>query len=684
MPLYHTKSIYSFSLVSLPGIKKTISISCGILLCAGIVGAKEEKQVKETKPVTKPVRIQDNFYKAIDSEWIKSHEPRADQTQVSNFTLMRDKINKELLSLLDELSKKKTRTPDEQKLLDIYTSFTDMKQRNAAGIGPIQKDLDAIDKLSSVQEVMQLLPTLPRKAYDLPLQFSITIDKKNSSRHIAVVGQSGLGTQKRYYEKKDDDAKKKIQALSDHYQKLLELAKLDHADERVARVLKFESQLAAIQWTDLEKRDEQKSYNIMDYEKLKPLISTFNPDVYLKTLGIPTDIPFNVAQPTYFKKLNDLLPSIDLKTWKDYLRVRLLTNMGSYLGQDFVDAFLDYSKAQGYASKSRPIETQAILFINANASMLLGQQYIKNYFAPKDKERVTKIVTNILATYRKAVTHSKRLEDATRKKALLKLDKMAFDVGYPEHWDDYGSVNTKGDDLIFNYLALAKFQLVRNLAQAKQPVDRAEWMSPPQEINAYYMPPFNKFILQAAILNEPFYSSTGHDSVNYAGIGFIIAHEVGHAFDDTGSQYDEEGNLKNWWTKGDFKKFDVLKKKLVKQADHYELLPGKFSRGEIEIGEIIADLSGSEIALRAYMDLDEQKKRPRKEALQQFFKQVAYTWRENNREAIAKMLIDRGTHPLGEYRTNGTIRNMDGFYEAFDVKKGDGMYIAPEDRVKIW
>ena len=262
---------------------------------------------------------------------------------------------------------------------------------------------------------------------------------------------------------------------------------------------------------------------------------------------------------------------------------------------------------------------------------------------------------------------------------------MTFNIGYPDKWLDYSSIKSRKDDLIHNIVELNKYASARQRKKLEDKVvDREEWGYPPQQINAYYDPQNNKFVILAAILNQPFFDVNADDAVNYGGIGFIIGHEMGHGFDDQGSQFDEKGRLKNWWTQEDYKKFNGLKEKLIAQADKYEIAPGVYANGQIEIGEIIADLSGSEIALRRYLKVAQEKKIPRKEALQAFFKQIARTWRAAYRSQAVIMHNDTDPHPLGEYRTNGTLKNMDAFYEAFDIKEGDAMYLAPEDRIRIW
>jgi predicted metalloendopeptidase len=261
---------------------------------------------------------------------------------------------------------------------------------------------------------------------------------------------------------------------------------------------------------------------------------------------------------------------------------------------------------------------------------------------------------------------------------------MRFNIGYPDKWRDYSALKTKKDNLLYNVQQIKIFNYNRNISKLFKPVDKNEWDGVPQDTNAYYTPTENKFVLLAGILNKPFFDLKGGYEVSYGGIGFIISHEIGHAFDDAGSLFDGNGNMKNWWSKSDHKKFDILKKKLIAQANNYEIMPGKYENGNLEVGEIIADLSGIEIVKRAYLKVALKNNIPRKEALQRFFLQIAKTWRENYRENVMKLIIDTDPHPLGEYRVNGILQNIDEFYEVFDIKKGDKMYLEPSKRVIIW
>jgi len=490
---------------------------------------------------------------------------------------------------------------------------------------------------------------------------------------------------KKYYDNNSSEKQKKIENISNYYKDISTLAKFKDVNKTVDNCMAVESKLAQISWTPERNHDIKNIHNTTTSSKLNEMMSNLNLDGYFKVMDYPKVENLNVYQPSYVEDLNKLVKEIPLEMWKDYLRVHLVFTFASMLSQDFEKAGIKYNISEGLNAKLEPLNVRGMEFVSAGLPMLFGKYYVATYFDKKYKSLIEDVVHNITDIYRESITNSKRLSSSTQKKALQKIDEMKFNIGYPNKWLDYSSVESKKDNLIYNILEIGAFEHKRVVKKLKEKVvDREEWGKPPQEINAYYDLQNNKFVLLAAILNEPFFDENGSDAVNYAGIGLIVGHEIGHAFDDSGSQFDEKGRLENWWTKEDYATFNLLKNKLIAQADQYEILPNIYANGKIEIGEIIADLSGSEIALKAYLKITDSKKVPRKEALQDFFIQIAKTWRTKYRKQAIIMHNDSDSHPIGEYRANGTIKNMDTFYEAFDIKKGDPMYIAPENRVHLW
>jgi len=627
----------------------------------------------------------DNFYQTVNQTWLASNTIPEEKIEISSFSQIDEKLKDQFQEMMAGFLKKKEPNAEEQMMIDLYLSYTNKAERNKAGISPLLKDLANIEKVNSYEALATIFADLSLKNVNIPYALSVGASLDDPTQYALGISQSGAALPKKYYDNNSSEAQKKIKNLSNYYKDIATLAKFETVDKTVENCMAVEAKLAHLFWTPEKNHEIKNIHNPTTYSKLNTMMSNLDLDGYFKVMDYPEVERLNVYQPSYIEEFNKLFKEIPLPVWKDYLRVHLLMTFAPMLSQGFEDASIKYNISEGLNAKLKPLNVRGVELVSGALSMLFGKYYVKAYFDEKHKEEIIKVVHTITEAYREVLTNSKRLSPATKEKALKKIDEMTFNIGYPNKWLDYTSIKSQKDNLIHNVIEINAFQHKRAVKKLKEKVvDREEWGRSPQEVNAYYNPQNNKFVLLAAILNEPFFDSNGSDAVNYGGIGFIIGHEIGHCFDDMGSQFDEKGRLKNWWTKEDYATFNLLKNKLIAQAEKYEILPGVYANGKIEIGEIIADLSGSEIALKAYLKITDSKKIPRKEALQNFFIQIAKTWRAKYRKQAIVMQNDSDPHPIGEYRTNGTIKNMDTFYEAFDIKKGDPMYIAPEARVHLW
>jgi len=626
-----------------------------------------------------------NFYQTVNKSWLEKNAIPDDKIEVSSFSEIDDKVKSQSKEFFSEILKQKNPNPEVKMMTDFYLSFTNMKERNKSGIEPLSKTLKQIDAIQSYEELAHLFADFSLQNFKIPFSRSVSPGMEDPTHYALYFDQSGLSLKKKYYNDDSPAGKKKRENLTNYYRNIAALAKFEDVNRSVSNTLAVESKLSEIFWSPEKNHDIKNINNPTSYEKFKTMMGDLDLDYYFKAMQYSHDVPIGVSQPSYFTGLNKLFKTITLQQWQDYLKVHLVSDFAAFLGKPFEEANIKYSISEGLNAKLEPIEDRAIRFVSANLSMLFGKYYVDHYFDEKSKTRITELVHSISDGYKDSISSSDRLSETTKAKALKKIKEMTFNIGYPNKWLDYSSIQSMPNDLIHNIVELSKFSNSRlqNKLENKV-VDREEWGYGPQVINAYYDPQNNKFVILAAILNQPFFDAGAEDAVNYGGIGFVIGHEMGHGFDDQGSQFDEKGRLKNWWTKKDYEKFDTLKKKLIAQADKYEIAPGVYANGQIEIGEIIADLSGSEIALKRYLKIAKEKKIPRKEALQSFFKQIAKTWRAAYRSQAVILHNDGDPHPLGEYRTNGTLKNMDAFYEAFDIKVGDAMYLAPENRVHIW
>jgi putative endopeptidase len=315
---------------------------------------------------------------------------------------------------------------------------------------------------------------------------------------------------------------------------------------------------------------------------------------------------------------------------------------------------------------------------------LLGKTYVENTFDESIKVTLKEIIKNIVDEYRIAINDSPRMTAATKSKAMEKLDKMTFKIGYPDKWQDYSSLEPAAGELVKNHVRIQLYETRRNIDKLGKPVDKEEWGHPPQNVNAYYDPTKNTFVLLAGILHAPFFSADGNAAAQYGGIGFVIGHEIGHGFDDQGSRFDGDGNLVNWWSEEDVASYNEIKNALIAQADSYEILPGKYLKGELEIGEIMGDASGAEISLRAFQKIIKARHLDPEQAYREFFKQLAETWRDKLREDYQLLLLDKDPHPPSEFRANGIVKNFDEFHAAFNTRPGDAMYLPVDQRVHIW
>jgi predicted metalloendopeptidase len=623
-----------------------------------------------------------NFYKAVNKKWLNTHHIPDNKQSVSNFTQIQDIIDHHSNEIIVELKNSQTLSYEEQIVLNYYKSYMNIGLRDKLGFKPLQKEFETIENAKSHKDIANLFALFQTQSISTPFNFGVWIDKKDSDKYIVYGNQGGLSLSKDEYLK--PFGKKTVELYQRLSQDILKMAQFKNSAQRVENIIELEVAIATIQWSNVESRNTQKTYNIFTFEEFESLMSSFDMKEFLQTLNIEKNTLFNIMQPSYFKEFNKLFRSTKIDVWKDYLRLHLIFHYGGYLTTQLNDRYVKYLQQRGLIKEQEALNQRVLNNLNKNLGMLFGKLYVQNFFSQTAKQKVVKLIQDIKDQYEIAIKSSKRLSDTAKKAALDKLYKMRFNIGYPDIWEDYSILELKENDIIFNTHAIAKFEHNKNVQKLFQPVDKNEWGMSPQSVNAYYNPQFNKFVILAGILNKPFFDHHASDDENYGGIGFIIAHEIGHAFDDQGSLFDADGNMKEWWSSEDHERFEILKKKLIDQANHYEVLPGKFENGPLGIGEIIADLSGAEIITKAYMKLIENQNIDKKEAMKKFFINMAKSWRAIYRPEMAKMIIDQDPHPLGEYRINGTLQNMQIFYDTFNIKPGDSMYLDSSKRVKVW
>ncbi len=643
--------------------------------------------------IDKSVRLQDNFYLYTNGLWLKKAVIPADKSSWGAFNELRESAVSDLHSIVLQLSQDKdiANDVDKQKIADLYYSYMNDAKLNELGVTPLNKEFELITNLKNKQQIATLMAHLSKIGISGPLDFGIHQDAKDSSVMIADISQTGLGLPDRDYYLKTDD--KKLMAIKEQYsahiQKMLELSGSKTAKEDAKNIVALETEIAKIQWTKVENRDPVKTYNRIELDKLNKLAPYFAWDDYLTNTELKGKINYLVvSQPTYIKKLNAILKTIPISTWQAYFKWRLLSGYSSYLSKAFDDeSFAFYGTILRGVPQNQERWKRGVGVVEGTMGEAFGKLYVAEYFPPENKARMEKLVANLIVAYRQSINSLDWMSAGTKKKAQEKLDAMILKIAYPDKWRDYSALTINKNDLVGNIMRSNEFEYQRGINKLGKPVDRTEWGMTPQTVNAYYNPELNEVVFPAAILQPPFFNANADDAVNYGGIGAVIGHEISHGFDDQGSQYDAKGNLRNWWTKEDKKKFAAKTKELVAQYSAYSPLPGYNINGELTLGENIADNSGLAIAYKAYQLSLADNKAPVIDGLtgnQRLYLGWAQVWRGKVRETQQLMYLKTDPHSPDQFRANGALVNQPGFYNSFNVKPGDKMYLAPNKRVIIW
>ena len=638
------------------------------------------------------VRPQDDFFRYSQGKWLHDVDIPADRASWGAFNIAQDNVETQIRTLIEQAAQDKSAAPgsDAQKMGDYYASYVDRARRDALGLAPLKPELVRIAALKDKRSLAALMAHFDRIGAGSPLDMSVVQDSRQSTRYLVDIGQSGLGMPNRDYYLQDDarlaDTRTKYRA---HVENLLALAGQPDAAGQAGRIVALETALAQAHWSAVENRDPVRTYNKLTLAQLKTLAPGFDWAAWLKAQDVAGKADaVNVEQPTYVQKLDGILAATPLATWKSYFTFRLLSAYAPYLSQPFVDESFAFRGAVLAGTKvNRPTEKLAIAQINRDLGEVVGKVYVAQYFPAERKRQVEDMVHNFLLAYKDSIETLDWMTPETKKQAQAKLAKIAVKVGYPDKWRDYSSLVVRRDDLAGNVMRARDFAHRYAVAKLGQPVDRAEWHMTPQTVNAYYSPEMNEVVFPAARLQAPLYDPDAEPAINYGAVGISIGHEISHAFDDQGAQYDGDGNLRNWWTKEDGEKFAAKGKVLVAQYAGYSPVEGYRLNGELTLGENIADNAGAIMASRAYRISLHGKPAPVIDgftAEQRIFMGLAQARRGKARDAALIAQVKSDPHSPAEFRVNGSLRNHPGFYEAFGVKPGDRMYLAPQDRVEFW
>ena len=641
--------------------------------------------------IDKTVRPQDNFYRYINGGWIKKNTIPSDKTAIGSFYDLRDQADEDVKDIIEELAATDglTTGSDEQKVADLFRSYMNSEKRNSDGITPIQPILTAINNLKTKDDLATFFGTYSTVGINSPLALYISIDAKNSSSYAIHIWQNGLNLpDKDYYFNEAERFVALRSGYISHIENMYNLAGLNNAKEAAQHIMALETSLAEFHWTRVQTRDSEKRYNKFTTASLNTLTDQFNWQAFLTAEGVAFQKDIIINQPDFIEGFGKVFESTSLDVWKQYLTFNTLSAFSGYLTTELDNENFDFfSKQLSGRNEQRPQWKRGVGVVNGNLGEVIGKVYVARHFAPAAKSRMSELVENLRNAYGSSIDDLAWMSEDTKKAAHVKLAAFTPKIGYPDKWEDYTDLTIKADDLVGNIINSRKVSSAKEVAKLGGPIRTWEWGMTPQTVNAYYNPTVNEIVFPAAILQAPFFNMKADDAVNYGGIGAVIGHEMGHGFDDQGSKYDDKGNLRNWWTEQDLKEFAARTKSLVDQYATYQVFDDLNVNGELTLGENIGDLSGVTIAYKAYKASLNGEEAPVIDGLtgdQRFFMGYAQIWRSKIVEKSMRNRVATDPHSPGEFRALGSLSNMNEFYQAFDVKEGDAMYIAPEKRVKIW
>lgn len=678
-------------------ISKALFVTLVALSTAPII-AQEKKPGIDLSLMDKSVRPNDNFFNFVNGTWVKNTEIPADRTRWGSFDELRQKTDIDALNILEEAAKNpayKSNT-DQGKAINLYRSIMDTVARNKAGIKPLKPYLDKINKVKSVADLQKLMLEMAPKGGIGFFGVGVGTDAKNSNRNVVNVGPGSLGLPDRdYYVSDDADSKEKRQKYIAHVARMLAFLgeKPQVAQKNAENILALEIAMSKPRLDRVERRDRRKTYNPMTVADLQKLTPAIQWESYITGLGLPKVDTVIVSQPRYMEALQTIFTENKLEDWKAYMRWTLLNDAAGKLSTELETANWEfYSKTLSGAIKQRPRKERALQVINGATGEALGKLYVEKMFPAEAKTKAANMIKNVIKAYEIRINNLTWMSPQTKLSAIEKLNKMTIKIGYPDKWKDYSALAIQspeeGGTYFDNAMNIANWSFKKNVEKMGKPVDKTEWGMSPQTVNAYFNPSNNEIVFPAAILQPPFYDYKADEAVNYGGIGAVIGHEISHGFDDSGSRYNADGNLVNWWTDEDLKQFTALGTALADQYSALEPLPGTKVDGKFTLGENIGDLGGINAA---YDGLQLYLKENGNPGLidgftpeQRLFISWATIWRSKMRDEAIKNQVKTDPHSPGMYRAYVPLLSLDTFHQAFGIKPGDGMYLAPEKRVKIW
>ena len=644
-------------------------------------------------PQTRP---QDDLFGHVNGRWLTEYVIPADRATDGAFRSLFDRAEEQVRDLITEAAAAGAPVgTDQQRIGDLYASFLDEATVQSRGTQPLRDELALIDAAADAGALAAVVGQLQRTGVGGGAGVYVDTDSKDSTRYLVHLTQSGIGLPDESYFR-DPQHAEILAAYPGHIARMFALVyggePADHATT-AERIVELETQLAQAHWDVVKRRDAELSYNLRTFAELSAQAPGFDWAGWIGALGASPQLAGElvVRQPDYLSAFAALWSSADLGQWKDWARWRLIHGRAAMLTDEIVaEDFSFYGKLLSGTEAIRERWKRGVALVESLMGDALGKLYVERHFPPDHKARMDQLVANLREAYRVSITSLAWMTPETRERALAKLDKFTPKIGYPKRWRDYSELVVRRDDLYGNYQRGHALEYDRELAKLGGPVDRDEWFMTPQTVNAYYNPGMNEIVFPAAILQPPFFDADADDAANYGGIGAVIGHEIGHGFDDQGAKYDGDGNLVDWWTDADRNEFGSRTTALIAQYDDFvprSLDDGHHVNGAFTVGENIGDLGGLSIALLAYQLSLGGAEAPVVDGLtgvQRVFFGWAQVWRTKSRDAEAIRRLATDPHSPPEFRCNGVIRNIDAYYEAFDVDPADELYLAPEHRVHIW
>ena len=673
-------------------MKKLMTIAACCLMAASCNQQPEQTSGLHLEFMDTTAQPGTDFYQYATGGWQKLNPLPAEYSRYGSFDQLAETNQKRINELVEALASQENPAGSvAQKVGDLYNMAMDSAKRNADGYEPVKADLAEAAAIQNVHDVYALLPKMAMNGSGAYFGVYVGADEKSSMENAVQMSQGGLTMGLRDYYLEDDEAIVKIrEAFKEHIVKMFKLFGYSDADAQKGRdvVMEVETRLAKAFRSNVELRDPEANYNKMSMEQLKNDYPSFEWDTYLNGLGLKDVKEIIIGQPNSLKESADVISTLPIDKQRIYLQWKLIDDAASSLSDEIEAQNFDfYSRTMRGVQEQQPRWKRAVSVVGSVLGEAVGQMYVEKYFPAEAKTRMTELVGNLQKALGERIQNLDWMSDATKARALEKLSTFTVKIGYPDKWKDYSTLEIKNDSYYENMKRATQWYYADMMSRYGKPVDRTEWGMTPQTVNAYYNPTTNEICFPAGILQYPFFDMNADDAFNYGAIGVVIGHEMTHGFDDQGRQYDKDGNLKDWWEEADAEKFKERAQVIIDFYNNIEVAPGVYGNGSLTQGENIADHGGLKVAFQAFKNATKDNPLPVKDGFtpeQRFYIAFATVWGQNITEAEIRNRTKSDPHALGKWRVNGTMPQLDSWYEAFNITENDPMYIAPEKRVNVW